>query len=270
MSVPVSATAVQRYPEAGMHAAKVMSAYMLKVARPLYWHIGVGNKGVLRGATTFILQFAERYVAVTADHVLQQYLDACSADARTICQIGEVRVWLERCLVGRSAPLDIATFEIDPTQLPAMGAIASDCRRYWPPEEIKVGESLTLAGYPDAERSEVGKGHYEMRAWGAHSVVDGINERDIVTVYDPLATFAADGTAKPPLAFNMSGCSGGPAILIKDVNGFLRWFPVGLIYKGAGEKGQGEFATFDQIHVRRLHFIRPDGTISEPTRGWLP
>jgi hypothetical protein len=68
----------------------------------------------------------------------------------------------------------------------------------------------------------------------------------------------------------MSGCSGGPVILFKTVNGLLRWFPVGLIYKGPDGKAEGELASFDRIHIRRLHFIRPDGSIDEPDQGWLP
>jgi hypothetical protein len=71
-----------------MKAAGVVSAYMLQATRPLFWHIGVKNDGVLRGASTFILQFADRYVAVTADHVIAQYLEAMAADERTLCQIG--------------------------------------------------------------------------------------------------------------------------------------------------------------------------------------
>ena len=44
-----------------MKAASVVSAYMLQTARPLFWHIGVVNDGVLCRASTFILQFADRH-----------------------------------------------------------------------------------------------------------------------------------------------------------------------------------------------------------------
>ena len=75
-----------------MQAAATVSAYMLKVARPLFWHIGVQNDGPLRGASTFVMQFEACLIAVTADHVIAQYLDARAADDRTICQIGECQV----------------------------------------------------------------------------------------------------------------------------------------------------------------------------------
>jgi hypothetical protein len=261
----------KKFPEAGRKAAAVVSAYMLRAARPMFWHVGVMNNGALRGASTFVLQFPTRHVAVTADHVIAQYLEAREADPRTICQISQCQVWPERSLIARSPKLDIATFEVDPAALASMGAVAFDCRQDWPTPEVQVGDRLTLAGYLDNRRTQIARGHYEMEAWGAHGIADAVSEREIVTVYDPTTTLAAsDGIAKPPLGFNMSGCSGGPAIVIKDVNGLMRWFPVGLIYRGPDGKAKGEFASFDRIYVRKLHFIERDGRIVEPDSGWLP
>jgi hypothetical protein len=267
----MSGQTAKKYPEAGMQAAATVSAYMLKVARPLFWHIGVPNDGPLRGASTFIMQFEARHIGVTADHVIAQYLDARAADDRTICQIGEGQFWPEGTLIARSAKLDIATFEIDPAKLPEMGAVPFDCRKDWPPPEVTDGDSLTLAGYLDTRRNKIRRGYYEHEAWGAHGIADAVSPREIVTVYDPESTFAAnDSVAKPPLGFNMSGCSGGPVVVLKLVNGLMRCFPAGFIYKGPNGGAGGEFATFDRIHIRRLHFIQPDGTIDEPDSGWLP
>jgi hypothetical protein len=261
----------KKFPEAGRKAAMVVSAYMLTTARPLFWHLGVINNGPVRGASTFVLQFRTRHVAVTADHVIAQYLEAREADPRTICQIGQGQVWPERSLIARSANLDIATFEVDPIALPSMGALAFDCRHVWPPPEVQVGDTLTLAGYLDNQRTLIARGHYEMEAWGAHGIADAVSEREIVTVYDPTTTLAAsDEIAKPPLGFNMSGCSGGPAVVVKDVNGLMRWFPAGMIYRGPGGNAQGDFASFDRIYLRKLHFIERDGSIVEPDTGWLP
>jgi hypothetical protein len=83
----MSGQTVKKFPEAGRKAAAVISAYMLQAARPLFWHVGVMNNGALRGASTFVLQFPTRHVAVTADHVMAQYLEARKTDPRTICQI---------------------------------------------------------------------------------------------------------------------------------------------------------------------------------------
>jgi len=252
-------------------AANALSAHTLRVARPLFWHIGAKNGGVPKGASAFILHFEHKFVGVTADHVVETYLADLAADGRTVCQLGTAQVWLERSLIARSRRLDIATFEVDPANLNDMSADTIDCRGQWPPPTVEVGDTLTLTGFLDNQRTRQGPQHYEMCAWGGHGIADAVTDRDIVTIYEPERMLQPDfAVDKPPLGFNMSGCSGGPVVLVKVVNGLLRWFPVGLIYKGPSGEAEGEFASFDRIHVRRLHFLQPDGSITEPDQGWLP
>ena len=247
---------------------------MLRVARPFFWHIGVRNKGVPRGASAFILQFERGLVAVTADHVLDEYSAALEADGRTICQLGTCQVRPEHSLIDRNKKLDIATFEIVESQLKAIGADTIDCRGQWPPRDIEEGDTITLTGFLDEQRKRFAANRYDMPAWGAHGIVAAINETDIVTIYEPDQVLPVNASVpKPPLGLNLSGCSGGPCFLVKTVNGLLRWFPVGLIYRGPRkEEGvdAGEFASFDQIRIRRLCFLKSDGTIDDPERGWLP
>ena len=68
----------------------------------------------------------------------------------------------------------------------------------------------------------------------------------------------------------MSGCSGGLAVLIRKINGLIRWSPVAVIYKGPAGLSEGDLGEFDLIYLRPLSFIRPDGTVDDPDLGWLP
>jgi hypothetical protein len=245
---------------------------MLKVARPLFWHVGVANSGIPRGATAFILRFDERLVAVTADHVMQQYLDAIRTDQRMLCQLGKIRIWPENSIIDRSKTSDIATFGITERELRDGEAVAVNCSgAAWPPPEIVEGDTISMAGFLDEHRVKYGPAHYEMRAWGAHGVADRVTSRDIVTLYEPERVHEPNAEIpKPPLGFNMSGCSGGPVFLIKSINGFLRSRIIGLIYRGPKGKAEGELAGSDRIFIRRIHNLNRDGTINEPETGWLP
>jgi hypothetical protein len=244
---------------------------MLKVARPFYWHIGERSGGTLRGATAFVLQFDRGFVGITADHVIDEYLKTRDAmeNQKLVCQLSNARIFPEDRIIDRNPYLDIATFEVDEDAIEQSGTVCVDCRKHWPPPDIVKNDYIVLAGFPDSERCKLAVGHYEMRAWGANAVADDVTDKDILTIYDPDTALTAN-VPKPPLGFNMSGCSGGPAFLVKTVNGLVRWFPVGLIYKGADGKAQGEFASFDRIHIRRLSFLQPDGTIGGHETGWLP
>jgi hypothetical protein len=252
---------------------KVLDAHMLRVARPFFWHIGARNDGVPRGASAFILRFERGYVAVTCNHVLEQYEDALKVDARMICQLGTCQVWPEKSVIDRNKKLDIATFEVSEHQLKYIGGDTIDCRSQWP-HDIKEGDAIKLTGFLDEERTRgYRQNEYTMPAWGAFGIAESVTGTDILTIYVPDEMFEGFTAPKPPLGLNMSGCSGGPCFRVQTTGGILGWFPVGLIYfaskKGTPEEA-GEFASFDQVRVRRLHFLKSDGTIEDQDGGWLP
>jgi hypothetical protein len=253
-------------------AANAVSDFTLKIARPLFWHIGANRGGVPRGATAFILKFDGRSVAVTADHVLREYLSTLEADNRIVCQLGEVAVRPERSIIAHSDRLDIATFEIEPGLVSKFGGNIIDCTGdVWPPPDVKEGDTLSLTGFLDEQREKYGARQYNMNAWGANGVAEEVTDKDILTIYEPARVHKTRSDVPLPLGLNMSGCSGGPVFLIKMVKGLLRWFPVGLICKGpVGKPAEGELAGLDRIYIRRIYFLNPDGTLKETDRGWLP
>lgn len=251
-------TAEQR--EADNH----FSAHMLRVARPFFWHV---NKRNIRGGSAFVLLFERGYVAVTCNHVLEEYEEALKADAQTMCQLGKCQVWPEKSLIDRDKRLDIATFEVLESEIKQADVHPIDCRNHWPPRDVAEGDAIKLTGFLDELRTA-----FDMPAWGALAVADVITQTDIITIYDPdKALLTGLSVPKPPIGLNMSGCSGGPCFLVKTVNGIMGWYPVGMIYRGPRKEGvdAGEFASFDQIRIRRLRFLKSDGTI-EDQGGWLP
>jgi len=253
--------------------ASAFSAFTLKVARPFFWHIGANRKGVPRGGTAFLLKFERRSFAVTADHALEEYLAALESDNRMVCQLGEVMVQPQRSIIARSDRLDIATFEIDPSLIAGFEGNIIDCTgEGWPPFDVEEGDTISATSFFDEQREKYGPRHYTMNAWGAHGVAEVVTEKDIYTMYEPdrVHQIRSDVPIPPP-GLSMSGCSGGPAFLIKTIRGLLRWIPVGLIHKGPiGKAAEGELAGLDRIHIRRIHYLNSDGTIKESDSGWLP
>jgi hypothetical protein len=237
----------------------------------------------MQGASAFILQFGNRFICVTANHVLQAYLDAKEENPNLICQLSNGRVQPEQSIIAQSTELDIATFSLSPLRVPTFNGNTINCTGGWPPPTVEVGEAMSIVGYPENMRRELGPGHMEFAAWGALGIADAVTDREIVTTYDPTREIAPDWApgGMPPLGFNLSGCSGGPVILHKVVNGIHRFFPVGLIIRGptgiapgepeVGDRSAlGDLAAFDRIHIRRLHYLQEDGSIAHPIAGWLP
>lgn len=256
----------------GRAAANEVASLLLKVARPMFWHIGVKNNGTPRGATAFVLQFGQRLIGVTADHVIDEYLAALKADERMLCQLGTARIWPERSIVARSKSLDIATFAISQDELINSKTVPLDCSgSNWPPPEIAEGDTISMAGFLDESRDRRGYREYDMSAYGGHGIAESVTPRTIVTVYEPQKVGAPmPGIPLPPLGLNMSGCSGGPVLLMKATAGILRWHIIGLIYQGPKGTAEGELANSDRVFIRRIHFLNSDGTINDPDTGWLP
>jgi hypothetical protein len=120
----------------------------------------------MQGVSAFILQFENRFICVTANHVLQAYLDAKAENPRLICQLSNGRVSPEQSIIAQSAELDIATFSLSPLQVPTFNGNTLNCAASWPPPVVEVGQAMSIVGYPENMRRELAIGHMEFAAWG--------------------------------------------------------------------------------------------------------
>ena len=95
------------------------------------------------------------------------------------------------------------------------------------------------------------------------SAVDDFNESRIWITYDPKRDLPVGGMKMPmpPLHDNMSGCSGGLAMMIGVTNGLFRWYPVGAVIQGPKGTAEGLFEGLDVFTLARLDRIQPDGRI---------
>jgi hypothetical protein len=180
---------------------------------------------------------------------------------------------LHNAVIDHDENIDIATFFISENELKEIEGTAIDCTGQWPPPEPARMRAISLAGFPESLRVTHPDRSADFLAYGGLPAIEDFTERDILLTYDPAREQRLAGLPLPPLGLNMSGCSGGPALMHGERNGRHRWFPVGIMVAGpnrdTGDQ-RGEAQTFDMIRIRRLHFVRQDGTIERPVPGWLP
>jgi hypothetical protein len=249
-----------------------VSAFTLQVCTPIYWHDRQALfPKEIRGASCFILRFGERLIGVTANHVIDEYKKAQARIPTLVCQLRMMPFDLADAIIDSNDELDIATFRLTESELKQAKGVPVDCTNQWPSPTPDHMRAISLAGFPEIIRQIYSNRTAEFRAYGALIPVESVNDREIITIYDPaLARPLAGCPNMPPLGFNMSGCSGGPVLMHGERNGLHRWFPVGLIVGGRGNEASGETAGFDMIRIRRIHFVNPDGTITRLSSGWLP
>jgi hypothetical protein len=269
-SIPEGTKISSPYPPRVTTLANVVAAFTMKVARPLIWHnVRESWPKRLLGGTCFILRFDAGLIGVTAEHVIKGFeKDAKKPGVKIVCMLRTVPFDLIDAIVDRDAELDIATFSVTEDQLTRSEAVAIDCRAEWPPPEPGMGTALSLAGFP--EELKKASSSVEFRAYVSQLFVEDVTEREIIATYEPQRDTRVRAAPEfPDLGANLSGCSGGPALMHVEHNGLLRCFPVGIIVASVPGSAAAGFG-FDIIRIRRIDVIREDGTINRPSNDWLP
>lgn len=252
--------------------ANEVAAFTMKVARPLIWHdVQESWPKPLLGGTCFILRFDAGLIGVTAEHVIKAFEEAKKPGTKIVCLLRTVLFDFTDVIIDRDVELDIATFSVTEDQLIGSEAVAIDCRPGWPPPEPNKGTALSLAGFPNELKKASSHSSVEFRAYVNMLFVEDVTKREIIATYEPQRDIRVRAAPEfPDLGANLSGCSGGPALMHVEHNGCHRWFPVGIIVGGVGESPRGAMTEFDIIRIRRINVIRQDGTISRSPSDWLP
>jgi hypothetical protein len=249
-----------------------ITAFTVKVARPLIWHdVRESWPKRLLGGSCFILRFHVGLIGVTAEHVITAFeAEKKKRGAAIGCLLRTVPFDLTGAIVDRDDELDIATFSVTEDQLIKSEATEIDCRPEWPPPTPDKGRELSLAGFPD-ELKKVSSCPIEFRAYASLPRVEDITYRDIITTYEPQRDIRIRAAPElPDLGANLSGCSGGPVLMHAERNGLHRWVPVGLILRGPRTSSDATLRECDIFRFRRIHFVNADGSIRHQNVGWLP
>jgi hypothetical protein len=251
-----------------------LAAITRRIACPLIWHDRTESwPKKLYGATCFFLQFEERVIGVTANHVICAFEQAASENQHLVCQLRwSPSVDLTSAIIDRDNALDIATFSVTETILRTAEVLPVDCRTHWPPPDPVAHSPLSVCGFPESTRTTTSDQSAEFGAWGCLTHAESITDKEIIITYDPTrAQPNIWSPALPPLGFDLSGCSGGPTLLHQIRNGLHRWFPIALVSRGPSGQGTGLSGEFDMIRLARIHAIMANGSITKKEdAGWSP
>jgi hypothetical protein len=229
----------------------------------------------LSGGSCFILRFDAGLIGViiTAEHVIGAFERDGTNVATIECLLRTVPFDLKCAIIDRDTELDIVTFRVTEDQLAKSEAVEIDCRRErWPPPMPDTGRELSLAGFPEVLRKVSPRGEMEFGAYVFLCRVEDVTRYDIITIHEPQRDIRVRAAPElTDLSANLSGCSGGPAMMHVERKGLWRWFPVGLFVKGPDEpRNFDPPREYDTIRLRRIDFVNADGSINHKNDGWLP
>jgi hypothetical protein len=233
----------------------------LQFAVPLWWvSKDQTNALKLRNGSAFLVNQGHGIFAVTAAHVLAEYIAVKNTAEKIECQLGSLEFDLEARLISRHDELDIATFRVTDEEATHIGKriVLSD-PPIWEPLAPAVGEFAFFAGFPARNRWVNSAGNLATAPYFAMPPITSITDRQIACRFQRETMIAVGGTELPPQGYDIGGISGGPLLMPT----LIRQDGVeGAIWRFAGvvvEAARGEF--FDQIVAVRSNYFQPNGKI---------
>ncbi len=195
-------------------------AYYQRTARAAYDHscsilIGCPHRATAEAnnATGVLLRYEGHNYLLTADHVMEGFVNKVTCDPPAHFQVNNVMFNPLDRIVCRDAVNDLALLAIDPGELPDIGKTPYQPVGAWPPPPPTEGAYVQLVGFAAANRINGGRsaianfslhmtGNVQPRHDGNFMVVldrDGIPTQNV-------------GLAVPP-GESLGGMSGGPVML---------------------------------------------------------
>ena len=122
---------------------------------PFWWHGNdqADNYRILHNGTVCFIRPESTTIAVTADHVFDQYRLDIEQDPTIECQFGGATVTPMKDVIERSRELDLTTLAVSPIQL-AQIRVSPFAPVAWPTGRVTTDDVLLYGGFPGAIRAE--------------------------------------------------------------------------------------------------------------------
>ncbi len=228
---------------------------------PVFWvTVGVDGQEKVSSASMFFIDAGHGSFAVTANHVLQAYVDAKAEVRRSTSAIvpesydgrprSALSFELDSRLIDGSPEVDIATFDIRAAELEKLG---TSVVTLWPPLPPDVGKGIVFAGFPGGERELVGPRDMSFAVFPGLGVATTVSDRQISCQFDRNYVVETQGFRTPPENYEIGGMSGGPLFRVEDRGDLQVWRLAGVIKEGS--------PSLDIMFASRVDCIQPDGTL---------
>jgi len=150
----------------------------------------------------------KKTLCITAGHVFSKYREHVRKYGDIECQIGNVRVDLEKYVVDFDIEYDLAVFELSPVLIAASG-IRPHVAPSWPPSALRDKDIVVIGGYPGLLRSEregfVQSGFVTLLVRVAQS-----SSSHSAFLLNLENSYWPDGSGGLPDGVELGGMSGGP------------------------------------------------------------
>lgn len=201
-----------------------ISQQMVRLARdhavPIIFAPPLSIGGKINGASGCVLQLDSGIFVVTASHVLEGYEKRLGNREVLNWQVGNLPPFDPIARIGwRNREKDIVLLKISEDEAGRIGPCTISAPPKWPVCPPQEGKLVLVAGYPKALREEnpssgwIGAGPYS-----AVFRVTSAEKNCCKCLIERKDLISFDGRALPEPGVDMGGLSGGPVLLVGDLN----------------------------------------------------
>jgi len=229
----------------------------------IYW---IKNNGELCNGTIFYINTGKDFFAITAYHVIKEFLQFKEQNKAAECRINNFLFEnIEERLVDHDEELDIAVLKLSENEIKslAIGKMAIDVtQQYF--QEVK-GMKSYLCGFPGTKSCSLyidtkTRNNY-FAALGMGLIITTVSETNFKCQVVGLETNF--GPISGLSNFDYGGMSGAP-VLIKEKG---LWKLVGILIEGPDTK-ENQIQGFEVLIIRKAKFILPNGELHNDL-SWL-
>jgi hypothetical protein len=207
----------------------------------------------LTNGTAFFVKTPQAIFAVTAGHVVREFLQDKARDPRITCGLvdSETAIDLQRDLIAIGTNVDIATFRVSES---VISKLEKQPMTGWPPKTPQIGKGVFYAGFPGQVRQRLAPREFSFGLCSGSGVADHVDLQKVVTSINRDDLVDTLGHGLPPEDFDFGGMSGGPVLALIET-GIVSWGLAGVIFEGSRLGG-------GLLYGARATCLQDDGTIS--------
>ncbi len=218
---------------------------------PVWWYDDRKADGhsILHSGTLALVNTGLKVLAISANHVFEQYLKDKETDPNLKCQLGNVTVEPEKYVIDSDKTLDLVTFDL-PVILATATGVTIHNSPSWPPPELHAPELVIFGGYPGNRRAE--KSRTLNSDFVSFISRIGQSSEDHVSVHLNMSDSHWPQGERMTNSPDLGGMSGGPVFRLRT--GLLETLEfAGVVYESS--------RTYELVFSRHASFIQADGSI---------